>query len=335
MPREVLRELDADVRRLLAAGAAVAPGDEGLGRRGEALRELGRQVPALAQVAAAVERVTASAPGQAAGPLLDLLLIVGQVRAGLAGAGAGGALAEIAPSGPWTTDAPAREIQYLLDAMASSGQRRTATLGGAAEPLLRDLRLLQPLLALWERADDEAGDLLLEHVLPQVGTAVLAEVWRALCQDRRKAAWRLLAVCRSHSALGLGLCQLALAGDDLMLRESAVAAVGQFGAGAASLVPALVRGLGAATGAERAMCARALGKIGPAARDAVPALCAALGDPAPSVGVAAAEALGQVRSSAALSALTAAGKDSAAPDVQRAARRAAARLQNPARGSEP
>ncbi|HEX5272910.1 MAG TPA: hypothetical protein VFW33_20575 [Gemmataceae bacterium] len=74
MPREILRALDADVRRLLAAGGASAPADEGLRRRGEALREPGRKVPALAQVAAVVDRVTDAPVEQATAPLLDLLI---------------------------------------------------------------------------------------------------------------------------------------------------------------------------------------------------------------------------------------------------------------------
>jgi hypothetical protein len=137
-----------------------------------------------------------------------------------------------------------------------------------------------------------------------------------------------LTVCRSQPVVGLELCQLALAEDDLMLREAAISAIGSVGAGAASIVPALVRGLQGASPADRAMYARALGKVGPDARDAVPALCAALGNDSPAVGTAAAEALGQIRATGALAALTAAAADPARPALKQAAGRAAARIQN-------
>jgi hypothetical protein len=331
MPREVLRALDADVRRLLAAGAASAPADEGLRRRGGALRELGRKVPALAHLAVAVERVTGATSDQATAALLDLLVTVGQVRASLAGAGAGGEVVEIAAGGPWTTDGPGREVYQLLEGMALSGKRRASALEEAAASVAGDLRLLQPLLSLWKFANQELSDLLVVRVMPQVGLPILPELWRALCRERRQAGLRLLHIARSHPVVGLELCQLALGGDDLMLRESALAAIGQVQAGATVIIPALVRALRETTQPDRAMAARALGKIGPAARDAVPALCDALKDESAYVRIATAEALGHIGSAAALSALGAAAND---PEwgVRHAAERAVGRIHAPRPG---
>jgi len=85
MPRDELQALTADVRRLLAAGGTAAVGDDGLRRRGQALRELGRKVPALASIADAVERVLGAGPTAATPALLDLLLVARQVGASLAG----------------------------------------------------------------------------------------------------------------------------------------------------------------------------------------------------------------------------------------------------------
>jgi hypothetical protein len=328
MPREVLPALDADVRRLLAAGAASAPGDEGLRRRAAALNELGRQVPALGRLAATAERVTAAAPARAAAPLLDLLLVVRQVKGGLAGAGLEGPLAEIMPSGPWTTDALTRLVHHLLEALQSRGRKAVDALEEAEEWVVRDLRLLGPLLALSESADGELADLLVERVLPRLGPGVVPVLWQALCRDRRKAAWRLLTICRSNPAAGVGLCRLALGDEDLMLREGAISAIAQMGAAAVSLIPDLVSGLQDSGRSDRALYARALGKLGPPAKEAVPALCQALGDAGPYVRVAAAEALGQIGSAAALKPLAAAAKDVASPELKRAAERALARLQS-------
>jgi hypothetical protein len=327
MPRELLRTLDADVRRLLDAGAGTASSDEGPRRRAEALRELSRKVPALGQIAAAVERVTEAAPAQATGPFLDLLGLVRQVRSSLTALGREGTLEELEASGPWATAGPSRDVQYLRDVMKSSGQKTVDILEDAEELVIGDLRLLQPLLALWEKADGELDTLLVERVLPQVGLTILPQLWQELCRDRRKSAWRLLLICRSNPVVGLELCQLALAEDDLMLREGALSAIGQVQAGATFIIPALLSGLRDPARSDRAMYARALGKIGSAARDAVPALCAALNDESPYVRIAAAEALGQIRSAAALPALIAAKKESTSPQLGEAVERAIARIQ--------
>src|SRR5947209_17639364 len=98
MPREQLQLLAGDVDRLLAAGAAVAAGDEKLRQRSQKLRELGRKVPVLAQIADAVDRTVSAPPKQVARALLDLLLVIRQVRASLSAAGGDGAAEPVPPS---------------------------------------------------------------------------------------------------------------------------------------------------------------------------------------------------------------------------------------------
>src|SRR3954471_4723226 len=121
MPREQLQLLAHDVDRLLAAGAAGAAGDEKLRQRSARLRELAPKVPVLLQIADAVDR-TVNAPAKQVTPaLLDLLLIVRQVRANLSAAGVQGELTPVAPSGPWTTAAPVRELESWLDKGLGSG----------------------------------------------------------------------------------------------------------------------------------------------------------------------------------------------------------------------
>src|SRR5437867_1667848 len=108
MPREQLQLLAHDVDRLLAAGASVAAGDEKLRQRSGRLRELGQKVPVLAQIADAVDRTVNAPPKQVTPALLDLLLVVRQVRASLTAAGADGAAEPLPASGPWTSAAPTR-----------------------------------------------------------------------------------------------------------------------------------------------------------------------------------------------------------------------------------
>jgi hypothetical protein len=330
MPLPDLDTLAADVRRLLQAGGAVAAGDEGLRARARRLHELARQAPVLAPVAAAVDRVTEAPAGPSTAAFFDLLVLVRQINVGLAGAGRDGPLEEVPSSGPWATGAAARDVYAVHEAARSSGARREEALrDGVERGVVADLRLLSTLFAVWRDASDELTDLLVERVLPAVGRSVLPELWAALRQDVRRAAWRLMTICRSNPVVGVELCQLALGENDLMLSEGAVKALGQVRSGATFIIPALIKGLRDPAQQDRPMYARALGQIGPAARDAVPALVAALGDPSAYVRVAAAEALGQVgpAARAALPALTAAQRDAADRDLSRAAAGALGRIQ--------
>ena len=196
MPWEQLRALSADMNRLLAAGGAVAAGDEGLRRRAAALRELGRRVPALIPIADAAGRAAAAPPAQATRALLDLLLIVRQVRAGLAAAGAEGPLEPVEASGPWTTETDAPDLYPVLETLSSPADPRRphavrdlAHLGGAA-----DLRLVEPLLTAMDQARSEVAECAGERILPTFGPTILPELRRRLKLKGHATlpvAWRL------------------------------------------------------------------------------------------------------------------------------------------------
>src|SRR4051794_11821115 len=132
MIAETLTNLANDVERLLLAGAAVAAADERLPEHAGTLRRLGQRLPALLQLAEAVERIPGKQPTEAAAPLLDLLVLVRQLRANLATAGQieGGPpgqgqlplLTELKESGPWESQAP---ISELLPSIDNDYYRRT------------------------------------------------------------------------------------------------------------------------------------------------------------------------------------------------------------------
>ncbi len=209
MSRTQLLALAAAVDRLLAAGAVAAPADEGLRRHGVALRKLGQQVSALARLADAAERVTrAPSPGQASRSLLDLLLGVRQVRASLMTAGVPGTLRPVAPSGPWTTSSPVRDLQPLasvngdcLESLREAHRQGTST----------DLRLVEPLLRGLGDRRWELGELLVNEVLPAFGPTIVAEVERGLSLRGGLADARRLAIlCRMDPVAGARLCRQAL-----------------------------------------------------------------------------------------------------------------------------
>ena len=177
MPREQLRALAADVDRLIVAGSSSVAGDEGLGRRAEALRALAAKVPALGSIAGAIDRARAADAHSAARALLDLLLVVGQARAATATAGVEGAVSPVDPAGPWETEAPVRDVYTVARALAEPGPGRVQVVGDAVErEACADLRLLGPLLDGRADPSRELADLIADRALPAFGRAVLPEL---------------------------------------------------------------------------------------------------------------------------------------------------------------
>jgi hypothetical protein len=232
MPREQLKSLAADVDRLLAAGGASAAADEGLCKRAKALRELGAKVPALVPIAEATERVARADAGAAPRALLDLVLVVRQVQAGLATAGAEGPLEPAAPSGPWTTTAPARELAELAAAVAEPGSGLAEKLKEAIDRhVLPDLRLLGRLLRVVEGATVVAEEVATE-VLPTFGAAVVPDLRRGLFDrdtPRDSDGLRLLAIGKIDPGLGVELSRRALAGESPVRRRGVPTVRGALG----------------------------------------------------------------------------------------------------------
>jgi hypothetical protein len=325
MPREQLRALAADVDRLLVAGARAASGDEGLRRRARALRRLARQVPVLAQVADAVERVTESPAEQAAPALLDLLLLTRQLRASLASAGVEGPPEAIPASGPWSTEASLAAVEKARAALATEHEDRVRD---AVPRATGDLRLVGPLLKALHSFRYEVTEFVCETALPAFGPAVLGELRRDLNLRRGSLdGWRLVAVARIDPALGAELCREALRegtaavkpyalkalafaapaeaeptalallageGTDRELRRAAVQALALTGSKAKAVVAALVKALKDPDSALQALAAQALSAVGPEAEEAIPALIEVLGARSKEVVRAAIIALGAV-----------------------------------------
>lgn len=225
MSQELLLGLVADVDRLLAAGAALAPEDASLRRREQALRELTPRVPALAPVVQAIQRVLTATPAQAAPALLDLLLLTQQLRFGLAPAGIEGPLEPIPPSGPWATPLPTPEVRRLkgiLTAFAEDHRYHTLAQALAQGPIA-DLRLLETLLSLLENPYAPLADLVAERALPAFGPAVLPELERRLnLQGKQPDARRLRSLCVLAPHRGLELCRRALQEGSPLVRARAL-----------------------------------------------------------------------------------------------------------------
>ncbi len=222
MSAELVRALDADVRRLLAAGASVAARDAGLRRRARALRELVGRAPALGPLSDRLDRVTAGR-SDGAPALLDLLVMMGQVRAGLAGAGATGAMESVPESGPWSTPVAAadlaRPVRWLRRPSWEDPWKDTRFF------LMRrpDLRLVGPLLDRLTDRDAEVAKCVAKNFLPQYGPTAVPEL-RLLLErtDPRAQSWPLAAICHIDGRLGAELCRPRLSDPDLKVRRHAL-----------------------------------------------------------------------------------------------------------------
>jgi hypothetical protein len=286
VPRETLRRLADDVNRLLAAGAAVAPGDAGLRRRGAELHAVAGNVPALDRVVAAVERVTAAAPDGAAVPLLDLVLLTRQALTALAETGAGGGvLAPLPPGGPWVTATPAAEVGRLADLVVGDlGRKEWEEFRAALDRgVVADLRLVGPLLTALATASTQfVREDVAARALPAFGPVIAPELLAGLAfrgdDDYHRQESRLLAICATDPAFGVRVCRDLLARGSARMKALAIDRM-------AEVAPPEEA---ARVGREyvvsenpyvRSAAMRTLKKVGPAAADAVGVLVPLLAGP--------------------------------------------------------
>jgi HEAT repeat protein len=222
MSVEVLRALDADVRSLLTAGTAAAAQDPALRKRAGALREVAGQAPALKPLSDRLSAVVAGG-ADSSRALLDLQVLLRQVRAGLCMTDAIGPLEPLAESGPWLTTVLepdlARPLRWLQRPSWDDPWRNTRFF------LMRqsDLRLVGPIL---DRLSEKGADVLefvSEKFLPQYGPAVLPELKRFLEQaDVRNQARALMAICHIDGRLGAEFCRPRLDDPDAKVRTDAL-----------------------------------------------------------------------------------------------------------------
>jgi HEAT repeat protein len=225
MPKEQLRLLAGDVERLLDAGSNVAVGDGGLQKRSKALRDLSAKVPVLKQIADAIDLVTKAKPAEAGRKLLDLLLIVRQVRASLTSNGVEGELGAVPPSGPWATKSSVHDVTVLRDALLGTGEAGFEEIKrGLERKAFADLRLMQPILdGLANSAYAPRSDLIAQHVIPSLGPILLPELRQQFnLQGKSADARRLKAICKIAPEEGAALCRKVLAEGSKELKPVAL-----------------------------------------------------------------------------------------------------------------
>jgi hypothetical protein len=219
MAKEQLLVLIADVERLLVAGAFAASDNEMLRRHAQTLREMGRQVPALATLAEAMTGVVSTGPERITSAFLDLLLLTRQLRFGLGNPQAVGSLQALSGDDHWQTPCSLGELFALREALTQRKEDREARLRDAhSRGAAADLRLLPTLISTLYDSDDAVADFVADQVLPAMGRCSVPGLAEPIApRGNAGDARRLRLLARFDPAAASELCrQIFQAGNNLM-----------------------------------------------------------------------------------------------------------------------
>lgn len=175
----VLIEVFDETRRLAIAGSAVAPGDFRLKKLIPLLEKSGEKAPVFTKVAQAVSAVVGSNEKNAAPALLELTALVCAILYTQGESGMAGEMKplETVDLGQQTTQASARILKPLLEALSTTGSGRMELIKDAQERgTFKDLRLVKPALKGLDDPYPEVGQFLAAQVLPHYGRAILPEL---------------------------------------------------------------------------------------------------------------------------------------------------------------
>jgi hypothetical protein len=172
----VLTQVYDEARRLSVAGSAVARGDFRMKKLLPALDQAGAKAPVFAMVAESARAVIDGPDESSAENLLELASLVTAVLYTQGETGVAGTLAPIETTclGGATTQASARVLKPLMEALTNTGSGRLSLIKDAHERgAFRDLRLVQPAIDGLDDSYPEIADFLADTVVPMYGKAVL------------------------------------------------------------------------------------------------------------------------------------------------------------------
>src|SRR5262245_22307993 len=131
----VLTQVYDEVRRLSIAGSVVAPGDFRLKKFVPPLEQAGAKAPVFAKVKEAVTKLVESTDKTSAEALLDLSTLVNAILYTQGETGRAGQLAAIETTdlGQQATQASARVLKPLLEALSTTGSGRLEIIRDAHE----------------------------------------------------------------------------------------------------------------------------------------------------------------------------------------------------------
>jgi len=226
----VLIEVYDETRRLAIAGSAVAPGDFRLKKLIPPLEKSGEKAPVFAKVAQAAQAVVDSNEKTASTALLELTTLVNAILYTQGETGIAGEFKplETVDLGGQATQASARILKPLLEALSSTGSGRLELIRDAVEHgAFKDLRLVKPAIRAIDDPYPEISQLIAEKVLPLYGRAILPEMRATL--DIKGRAGHLLRLQIMHEIDPQGtrdLVQLTLAEGSKEMKVAAIECLG-------------------------------------------------------------------------------------------------------------
>jgi hypothetical protein len=268
----VLVEVYDEMRRLAIAGSVVAPGDFRLKKLVPPLEKAGEKAPIFAKVAQAAQSVVESDEKTASAALLELTTLVNAILYTQGETGSGGDLQAIETTdlGQHQTQASARLLKPLLEALATSGSGRLELIRDAFERgMFRDLRLVRPALNALDDAFPDVADFVADNVLPLYGKAILPELRESFDIKGKGADVRRLQLM--HQLDPDGARELVKRALDEGSKELKIAAVECLGRGGDDL-SYLVAQTKAKAKDVRAAALGALARLGSTASDALTAI---------------------------------------------------------------
>jgi hypothetical protein len=227
MPKETLKLLEQDVKRLLMAGGSLAAGDGDLLKRQTSLTALAPKVPVLAKVAEQVGKVLSANPKQASIELLNLSSVLMQLRAAqAAGNASDDKLKDIEKVEPMETPIAPAQIDLIWKAFQGEAKNRSTIIEDAIEKKnIRDLRLLRPWIDLLD--DSQWADEVVEKVLPELGKAAIAPLHKAFTLPGKSGdCYRLQGLVKLEGKGAEPLVMKALEKGSVELKETAIEELG-------------------------------------------------------------------------------------------------------------
>lgn len=226
----ILIEVYDEMRRLAIAGSSVAPGDFRLKKLIAPLQKSGEKAPVFAKVAQAAQTVVDSNEKTAAFALLELTTLVNAILYTQGETGVAGEYKalETIDLGTHSTQASARTLKPLLEALSTTGSGRLEVIREAIErDAFKDLRLVKPALRAIDDPYPEISQLITEKVLPLYGKAILPELRATI--DIKGRAGHLLRLQLLHKLDPQGsrdLVQQTLADGSKEMKVAAIECLG-------------------------------------------------------------------------------------------------------------
>jgi len=233
MAKDTLKQLDSSIDGMFFTGAQVARSHADLSAAKHKLAPVAAKIPAIRRVTEQVSKLEQADGKSAATELLDLALLMAQVRSAQASPNLSaepGELVELPPAAKIGSPLLPTELHNLVCALTNTGdaRHRAATIGEAVmRGSARDLRILS--LCVPALSDSHIADVVETRLIPFMGQAVIPELRKELDIEKgRGLDQRILrAIVRIEGAGALDILHDAVNRGSADVRSAAIEEFGR------------------------------------------------------------------------------------------------------------